>query len=135
MKEIVKKVSDYECDFASLSVEVQYLCKFIIEMSFRTFSEARKDKGNSKSRDNKFHSEVRHRQSDDSRSRSRDDAKSKNSAMSQRSNRSGPVVFGGNTVIRKSDKVEDQTSEILSKAEFRRPLAKIKNIRDIDLDD
>ena len=55
--------------------------------------------------------------------------------MSQRSNRSGPVVFGGNTVIKKSEKVEDQTSEILSKAEFRKPLAKVKNIRDIDLDD
>ncbi len=55
--------------------------------------------------------------------------------MSQRSNRSGPVVFGGNTVIKKSEKVEDQTSEILSKAEFRKPMAKMKNIRDIDLDD
>ena len=31
--------------------------------------------------------------------------------------------------------MEDQTSEILSKAEFRKPLAKVKNIRDIDLDD
>ena len=55
--------------------------------------------------------------------------------MSQRSNRSGPVVFGGNTVIKKSEKVDDQTSEILSKAEFRKPLAKVRNIRDVDLDD
>ena len=55
--------------------------------------------------------------------------------MSQRSNRSGPVVFGGNTVIKKTEKVEDQSSEILSKAEFRKPVAKMKNIRDIDLDD
>jgi hypothetical protein len=55
--------------------------------------------------------------------------------MSQKSNRSGPVVFGGNTVIKKTEKVEDQTSEILSRAEFRKPIAKAKNIRDRDLDD
>lgn len=55
--------------------------------------------------------------------------------MSQKSNRSGPVIFGGNTVIKKSDKVEDQTSEILSRAEFKRPIAKLKNIRDRDIDD
>jgi hypothetical protein len=55
--------------------------------------------------------------------------------VSQKSNRSGPVVFGGNTIIKKSDKVEDQTSEILSRAEFKRPIAKLKNIRDRDLDD
>ena len=30
--------------------------------------------------------------------------------MSQKSNRSGPVVFGGNSIIKKSEKVEDQTS-------------------------
>ena len=80
-------------------------------MSSRAFSEARKDNSSSYNRDNKYQSEMRNRQeSESSRSRSRDDAKSKHSAMSQRSNRSGPVVFGGNTVIRKSDKAEDQTS-------------------------
>lgn len=80
-------------------------------MSFRAFSEARKEKNNSSHRENKIQSEIRHRQnSEASRSRSRDDAKSKYSSSSQRSNRSGPVVFGGNTVIRKSEKVEDQTS-------------------------
>lgn len=36
--------------------------------------------------------------------------------MSQKSNRSGPVIFGGNSVIKKSEKVDDQTSEILSRA-------------------
>jgi hypothetical protein len=55
--------------------------------------------------------------------------------MSQKSNRSGPVIFGGNTIIKKSDRVDDQASEILSRAEFRRPIAKVKNIRDRDLDD
>jgi len=40
-----------------------------------------------------------------SRSRSRDDNKSKFSHLSQKSNRSGPVIFGGNTVVRKGDKV------------------------------
>ena len=55
--------------------------------------------------------------------------------MSQRSNRSGPVVFGGNTIVKKSQIVEDQTSEILSKAEFRKPMPKMKNLKDIDLDD
>ena len=104
-------------------------------MSYRVQSEVRKDK-NFSNRDHRIQSELRHRrESEASRSRSRDDTKSRNSAMSQRSNRSGPVVFGGNTVIKKSEKVEDQTSEILSKAEFRKPLAKVKNIRDIDLDD
>ena len=53
--------------------------------------------------------------------------------MSQKSNRSGPVVFGGNSIIRKSDKVEDQASEILSRAEFKRPITKTKNVRDRDL--
>lgn len=75
-------------------------------MSFRAFSEARKDKNTSNNRENKIQSEIRHRQnSEASRSRSRDDAKSKYSSSSQRSNRSGPVVFGGNTVIKKSEKV------------------------------
>ena len=35
----------------------------------------------------------------------------------------------------KSEVVEDQTSEILSKAEFKKPIGKVRNIRDIDLDD
>jgi len=85
------------------------------EMS-RHFSE-RREKSGSVQRDNRHQSEIRRRlESESSRSRSRDDAKSKHSSSSQKSNRSGPVVFGGNTVIKKSDRVEDQTSEILSKA-------------------
>lgn len=55
--------------------------------------------------------------------------------MSQRSNQSGPVVFGGNTVIKKSEKVEDQTSEILSKAEFRKPNGQWKKHGNINFDD
>lgn len=55
--------------------------------------------------------------------------------MSQKSNRSGPVIFGGNSIIKKSEKVYDQASEILSRAEFKRPIAKAKNVRDRDIED
>lgn len=51
----------------------------------------------------KYYSEYRNR--DPSRDRSRDDNKSKHSHSSQKSNksnRSGPVIFGGNAIIKKS---------------------------------
>jgi hypothetical protein len=73
-------------------------------MSSRAFSEARDAKEKShNNRDHRIHSEVRRRQeSSSSRSRSRDDNKSVKSGMSQKSNRSGPIVFGGNSIIKKS---------------------------------
>jgi hypothetical protein len=67
----------------------------------RQFSETRKDDRKSVSKN--FYSEFRQR--DPSRDRSRDDNKSKYSHSSQKfskSNRSGPVIFGGNAVIKKT---------------------------------
>lgn len=55
--------------------------------------------------------------------------------MSMRSNKSGPIIFGGNSLLRKAEKVEDNSSEILSKAEYKAPAIKTKNIKDLDLDD
>ena len=83
----------------------------------------------------RYFSELRREHESTERSRSREDNKSVRSNMSQRSNRSGPVIFGGNSVIRKTEKVEDNASEILSRAEFRKPTGLARNIRDRDLED
>jgi hypothetical protein len=83
-----------------------------------------------------FYSEFRQR--DPSRERSRDDNKSKHSHSSQKSsksNRSGPVIFGGNAVIKKTEQIEEQSAEILSRPEFRKPSNKIKNMKDVDYED
>ena len=80
----------------------------------RQYSESRNNPRNSNSKN--FYSELRQR--DPSRDRSRDDSKSKHSHSSQKSsksNRSGPVIFGGNAIIKKNDKVEEQSAEILSR--------------------
>ena len=73
----------------------------------RDFSESRKShhNKNSNSGSKKLYSEFRQR--DLSRDRSRDESKtsskaSHSSQKSSRSNRSGPVVFGGNSIIKKS---------------------------------
>lgn len=80
----------------------------------RQYSESRNNQKGSTSKN--FYSEFRQR--DSSKDRSRDDNKSKHSQSSQKSsksNRSGPVIFGGNAVIKKADKVEEQSAEILSR--------------------
>ena len=67
------------------------------------------------------------RRPNDSRSRSRDD-RSKVSYASVRSNKStGPVIFGGNSIIKKSDKVVESDVELLSKPEFSRSQNKSKS--------
>lgn len=67
----------------------------------KQYSEVRNNHRNSTSKN--FYSEFRQR--DSSRDRSREDSKSKYSQSSQKSsksNRSGPVIFGGNAVIKKT---------------------------------
>ena len=63
----------------------------------QNYSEVRKPDRRSQSRN--IRSEYRHNNT--SRDRSRDDAKSRFSNMSSKSNKSGPIIFGGNTTIRK----------------------------------
>lgn len=67
----------------------------------REYSQSRNNHRSSTSKN--FYSEFRQR--DPSRDRSRDDNKSRHSQSSQKSsksNRSGPVIFGGNAVIKKA---------------------------------
>jgi hypothetical protein len=71
----------------------------------KNYSEVRKPDRHSQSRH--IRSEVR---GNPSRSRSRDDAKSRYSNASGRSNKTGPVIFGGNTTIKKSEKVDESCS-------------------------
>lgn len=80
------------------------------------------------------HAQTELRRQEDSRSRSRD-ARSKHSWSSAKSNRSsGPLTFGGNTAIKKSERTDDK-DEILSKPEFTKPLPKMKNTKDRNIDD
>lgn len=58
---------------------------------------------------------MRNNDREQSRDRSRDDAKSKYSSASARSNRSGPTLFGGNVPLKKEKKVDEVSSEILSR--------------------
>ena len=67
----------------------------------KNYSEVRKPDKRETSRN--IHSEYRRK--DQSRERSRDDAKSKVSNSSQRSNRSGPTIFGGNVLLKKTKPV------------------------------
>lgn len=55
--------------------------------------------------------------------------------MSMRSNKSGPIIFGGNSLLRKTEKQEENSSEILSKAQYHNPVNKSKNVKDLDFDD
>lgn len=55
--------------------------------------------------------------------------------MSARSNKTGPIIFGGNTTLKKTEKVVEQSSEILSRPEFQKPLHKMKNVKDLDIED
>ena len=53
-----------------------------------------------------------------------------------RSNKSGPIIFGGNTLLKKDAKPKlEDPSEVLSKAEYQKPMGKVKNIKDLDFDD
>lgn len=75
---------------------------------------------------NRQNSEVRRANNDDSRSRSRDD-RSKISYASVRSNKtSGPVIFGGNTTIKSSQKPTNDNIELLSKSEYSKSHSKSK---------
>lgn len=77
------------------------------------YSEVRKPDRHSHSKH--INSEIRNNRdnrdpSKDSRDRSRDDAKSKYSHQSARSNRSGPTIFGGNVLLKKEKKVDEVSS-------------------------
>lgn len=44
------------------------------------------------------------------------------------------MIFGGNTTIKKSERTDDR-DEILSKPEFTKPLPRLKNAKERNLDD
>lgn len=68
-------------------------------MQHKNYSEVRKIQRESYSQARNIKSEIRHR--DFARERSRDDAKSRHSIVSMKSNKSGPVIFGGNALLKK----------------------------------
>ena len=56
--------------------------------------------------------------------------------MSMKSNRSGPVIFGGNALLKKKMEREvENSSEILSKPEYQNPIHKNKHVKDSDFDE
>lgn len=88
----------------------------------KNYSEIRKAEHRDRSSSKHIRSEYRSREDwrDKSRDRSRDDAKSKHSNASVRSNRSGPTIFGGNVSLLKAKKVDEVSSEILSRPEYQK---------------